>query len=102
MPRKIGTNKTRNVCREEKMSLASSVGIATGWTARVRCPAWQDFSLLHSVQTGSGAHPASYLMGTGDSFPEVKQLGREAHSPPLSADVKSGGAIPLLPHTSSS
>jgi hypothetical protein len=25
----------------------------------------QDFSLLHNVQTGSGAHPASYPMGTG-------------------------------------
>jgi hypothetical protein len=24
-----------------------------------------DFSLLHSFQTGSGTHPASYPMGTG-------------------------------------
>jgi hypothetical protein len=32
----------------------------------------QDFSLLHSVQTGSGAHTASYLMGTGVSFPGCK------------------------------
>jgi hypothetical protein len=24
-----------------------------------------NFSLRHRVQTGSGAHPASYLMGTG-------------------------------------
>jgi hypothetical protein len=29
------------------------------------------FSLLHSVQMGSGAHPASYTMGTGDSFSGV-------------------------------
>jgi hypothetical protein len=29
-------------------------------------PAVQDFS-LHSIQTGSGAHPASYPMGTGGS-----------------------------------
>jgi hypothetical protein len=29
----------------------------------------QDFSLFHSVQTGSGAHPASYPMSTGASFP---------------------------------
>jgi hypothetical protein len=28
-----------------------------------------DFSLLHSVQTGSGAHPASYPMRTGVPFP---------------------------------
>jgi hypothetical protein len=28
-----------------------------------------NFSLHHRVQTGSGAHPASYPMGTRDSFP---------------------------------
>jgi hypothetical protein len=34
--------------------------------------------------------------------PGVKQSGREAdHSPPSSAEVKNGGAIPPLPHTSS-
>jgi hypothetical protein len=38
-------------------------GIAT---AGVRFPARAaDLSLLHSVQTGSGAHPASYPVGTG-------------------------------------
>jgi hypothetical protein len=41
------------------------------------------FSLFHSVQIGSGAHPDSYTMGTGGSFPEVKQPRSEAdHSPP--------------------
>jgi hypothetical protein len=41
------------------------------------------------VQIGSGAHPASYPMGTRDSFPGVKQQVREAdHSPPASAKVK--------------
>jgi len=29
-----------------------------------------NFSLRHRVQTGSGAHPASYITGTGCSFPE--------------------------------
>jgi hypothetical protein len=29
-----------------------------------------DLILLHSVQTGSGAHPASYLTDTGASVPE--------------------------------
>jgi hypothetical protein len=51
----------------------------------------QEFSLLHVIQTGSGAHPASYPMGTGGSFPgrEVKQQGCEAdHSPPASAEVR--------------
>jgi hypothetical protein len=34
-------------------------------------------------------HPTSYTMGTGSSFPGVKQPGREAdHSPPASAEVK--------------
>jgi hypothetical protein len=31
-----------------------------------------DCSFLRSVQTGSGAQPASYLMGTGGSFPRDK------------------------------
>jgi hypothetical protein len=47
-----------------------------------------NFSLHHRVQNGSGAHPASYAMGTGGSFPGVKRPGREAnHSPPPSAEV---------------
>jgi hypothetical protein len=32
----------------------------------------QEFSLLHNVQTDTGAHPASYPMGTGGSFPGGK------------------------------
>jgi hypothetical protein len=42
------------------------------------------------VQTGSGAHPTSYPMGTGGSFPGGKaRPGRDAdHSPPSSAEVK--------------
>jgi hypothetical protein len=33
------------------------------------------FSLHHSVQTGSGAHPASYTMGTSGSFSGGKAAG---------------------------
>jgi hypothetical protein len=48
-----------------------------------------NFSLHHRVQNGSGAHPASYPMGTRGSFSGVKRLGREAdHSLPSSAEVK--------------
>jgi hypothetical protein len=48
-----------------------------------------NFSLQHHVQTGSGAHPPFYPLGTRGSFPGVKQLGSEAdHSPPSSAKVK--------------
>jgi hypothetical protein len=31
-----------------------------------------NFSLHHRVQTGAGAHPASYPMGTMSYFPEDK------------------------------
>jgi hypothetical protein len=56
----------------------------------VRSPTMADFSSSSCVQTGSGAHPASYTMGTRGSFPGGKaQPGREAdHSPPSSAEVK--------------
>jgi hypothetical protein len=59
----------------------------------------QNFSLLHNVQTGSGARPASYPMDTGGDFPgRVKRPGREAdHWPPSSSEVKNGGAIPPSP-----
>jgi len=40
------------------------------------------------VQTGPGAHPASYAMDT-ESFPGVKQPGRGVdHPTPSSAEVK--------------
>jgi hypothetical protein len=43
----------------------SSVGIATGWKVEFRFPARAKyFSPFHIVQTGSGAHPASYPVGT--------------------------------------
>jgi hypothetical protein len=68
-----------------KVSRDSSVGIASRygqdgpgnesrWEARFSAP----------VQTGPGAHPASYIMGTG-SFPRVKRPGRGAGHPPLLA-----------------
>jgi hypothetical protein len=53
----------------------SSVGIVSGHglddrTIEVRSPAEaKDFSSSLCVQTGSGAHPASCAMGTGESFP---------------------------------
>jgi hypothetical protein len=62
----------------------------------------QDFSLLHNVQTDSGAHPAFSPMGTGGDFPGAKWPGREAdHSPPSNAEIKNDGVIPPLPHMSS-
>jgi hypothetical protein len=73
----------------------SSVGVALGYGlddrgSRVRFSAGAgNFSLHHRVQNGSGAHPASYRMGTRCSFPGGKATGREADkSPPSSAEVK--------------
>jgi hypothetical protein len=73
----------------------SSVGIASGYglddrTIGVRFPAGAgNFYLRHRVQTGSGAHPTFYPIGTSGSFLGLKWPGREAdHSPPYSAEVK--------------
>jgi hypothetical protein len=50
----------------------------------------KDFSSSLCVQTGSGARPASYTMGTGGPFPGGKaRPGRDAdHSPPSNAEVE--------------
>jgi hypothetical protein len=58
-----------------------------------------NFSLHHHVQTGSGAHLASYSTGTGGSFPEGKAAGSWSWS---LTSVKCRGqrmhwAIPPLP-----
>jgi hypothetical protein len=63
------------------MSRCSSVGIALGYGlddrgSRVQFPEGTgNFSLHHRVQNGSGAHPASYPMGTRGSFPGGKAVG---------------------------
>jgi hypothetical protein len=42
------------------------------------------------VQTGPGAHPTYYTMGT-ECFPGVKRQGRDAdHTPPSSDEVTKG------------
>jgi hypothetical protein len=50
----------------------------------------EDFSSTPCVQTGSGAHPASYPMGTGGHFPGGTAWPRRDidHLPPSSAEVK--------------
>jgi hypothetical protein len=61
----------------------------------------EDFSSSPFVQTGSGANPALYPMGTGGPFPGGKaRPGRDAnHSPPTSAEVKNEQELYLLsPH----
>ena len=47
------------------------------------------------VQTGPGAYPASYTMGTG-TFPGVKRPGRDVDHPPTSsAEVEGRVELPL-------
>jgi hypothetical protein len=63
----------------------------TDWATGVRSPTEaEEFPYNLCVQTGSGAHPASCIVGTGGSFPGGKaRPGRDAdHSPPSSAEVK--------------
>jgi hypothetical protein len=51
-----------SVCIETKQQVM-------GWAIGVQFPAGAgNFSLRHRVQTGSGAHPASYPMGIGGLF----------------------------------
>jgi hypothetical protein len=78
------------------MSRLSSVSIVSGYglddrAIVVRSPAEaKDFSYSLCVQTGSEAHPASCIMGTGGLFPGAKaRPGRDAdHSPLSSAEVE--------------
>jgi hypothetical protein len=52
--------------------------LAMGWTVEgSEFESWwgQEFLLLHAIQNGSGAHPASYPMDTGGSFPGGKLAG---------------------------
>jgi hypothetical protein len=80
---------TTKMSRDSSHSIVSDYGLddrAIG----VRSPAGaKDFSFNLSVQTGSGAHPASCTICTGGSFPGDKaRPGRDAdHSPPSSAEV---------------
>jgi hypothetical protein len=71
----------------EYASLWPGPRLTTGWTIGVRSPAGaKDFSSSTCVQTGSGAYPATYPVGTerGKARPR-----RDAdYSPPSSAEVK--------------
>jgi hypothetical protein len=67
--------------------------------SRVRFPAGAgNFCLHHRVQNGSGAHPASYAMGTGALSLGVKRPGREVdHSPPSDAEFKNAWSYTSTP-----
>jgi hypothetical protein len=80
------------ICVNALLLLLLCVGIAqsvlrrvTGWTAQVWFLPGQAFSLLRSLQTGSGAHKASYPVGTGGDSPWLKWPGYEADHSSLSS-----------------
>jgi hypothetical protein len=78
-------------------SCDSAVGVALGYGLGSIPGGAGNFSLHHRVQNDSGAHSASYPMGTRGSFPEVKRPGREAdhsHLMPRSKNEWSYTSIP--------
>ena len=59
-----------------------------GWTVQGTNPG-EGVRLFALVQTGPGAHPAYYTMGTWPSFQGVKRTGSGVnHPPPSSAEVE--------------
>ena len=62
---------------------------ATGWTVRGSNPGLGGARFSAPVQTGPGAHPASYKIGIGFLSRAVKRPGRDVvHQPSFSAEVK--------------
>jgi hypothetical protein len=87
-------------------SRESSVGIVTGYGlddrgSRIRFPVVAgNFSLHYRVQTGTGAHSASYSVGNGASSLAVKRAGREDnHSPQSSATINNAWSYTYTPPT---
>jgi hypothetical protein len=87
-------------------SCDSSVGVVTGYGMDDRMVGVRflavagNFSIHHRVQTGSGAQPASYTMGSGSSFPGSKAAGAW-NWPFISTccrDQRMRRALPPLPH----
>jgi hypothetical protein len=68
-------NLLRGTIEAARAGIAQSVLRWTvGWAAGVRFPQERD-CCLHSVQTGSGSHPASYPLGTAGFFLGNKAVG---------------------------
>jgi hypothetical protein len=58
---------------------------------------WREIS-FSAASRPAEVHPTSYPMGTGGSFPGDKAAGgggvKAHHSPPATAEIKNGGALP--------
>jgi hypothetical protein len=78
----------------------SSIGIATGYGLDGRGSIPDRRKRLFSIlQHPDQLWDPSYIVGMGTLFSGVKQPRcKSDHSPPFTAEVKNGGAIPSLPH----
>jgi hypothetical protein len=66
---------TRPTWDQQRRQPEGHTDYAKGWTTEKSgfdSRQGKIFSPVHSVQTDSEAHPASYPMGTGCYFPEIK------------------------------
>jgi hypothetical protein len=83
------TEKCMNIRMKDQIIIVTGYGLDNRTFGVLFLGGAGNFSLRHHAQTSFGAHPASYQMGNGISFPGVKWLGHEADlSPPSSAEVK--------------
>jgi hypothetical protein len=105
-PNTQNMNSSPFFCEKQsfEMSRGSSVTVVSDYrlddlAIRVRSLVEaKDFFSSLCVQTSSGAHPASFLIGTGNPFPKGKaQLGCDSdHSPTSSAKVRNEYELHLL------
>jgi hypothetical protein len=80
--------------RDSSAGIEARLGLNYQGTG-IRFPAGvRNFYFLHEVQTSCGVHLATYRIC-------ILEWREADHSPPSSAEVKNGGAITPLPHTSS-
>jgi hypothetical protein len=84
----------------EPRSQCYSTGLWAAWS-RVRIPVGAGNYSQHRIQTGSGAHPVSYPMGTKGSFPWGKAAGGWSYLPPSSAEVKNAWSYTSTPQYTS-
>jgi hypothetical protein len=80
----------------------SSVGIRSGQPGVDSRQGQEIFLFSTASREALGPAQSPVKREPGALSPGVKRPGRKVyHSPPYSVEVKNGGAVPLLPHTSS-